>query len=359
MSTFFQFIFIVFSVQVIAVELEHRIEGSIIGSLYGDALGGPIEFQQLMKNDLLLRDYQKLKSAYAAWRDFAPAGTITDDTRHKIIFFNALKDKKQLNKKNLAKSYVRFLSKTKYRSLASIWLREYVQAARWSIYEDIKTGKPSSLLFNGQRNASGLLALIPLATLYPANPEKTYLKCIEINFLDTSSAVDLNCSLIAALSSLFAEHANLNRYISTLKNNDPLNLSSTHFVKREVEILLARIEQLVSNNYDSKKFKEKLMDSLNMKYGWEDHVVFSVVLSYLLKNKNNLEQAIYDIIYFGKDTDTYLQLACAIIGAIQGLDFFQKTEVDKIKNRLVLDYGVSVESWFKTIKVFSEKAQRN
>lgn len=353
MAFYLKLVIFILPATVYSLNLSERIEGLTIGTLYGDALGGPIEFQALKKKNMFLQKYSKPKSPYAAWRDYAPAGTITDDSRHKIIFFNSLIRFNKLTRLNLAKSYELFPFQSQQKKLALTWLKEYSQAARWIMNPKSPNSKPPQLLFNGQRNASGLLALLPLATLYPDNPDKVYLKCIEINFLDSGAALDLNCSLISAVAVLLTENSTMKNFVKALRTIDPLQLSKTDFVRRDQDVLLDFIEDLVSRNYSHYKFKKKLIAFTKPKYGWEDNVVFSVVISYLLRNKNNYQQAIYDIIEFGQDTDTYLQLACAIIGSIKGPDFFPKREVQKVQDLLWLDYGVKLDSWYTMINKYS------
>ncbi len=91
---------------------EDETEGILIGSAIGDAAGGPVEFvypplrsqwttncepiTKEAKEELAalfqLRDYPKEAEPFAQWEAFGPAGTITDDTRFKMIFFSTLKN---------------------------------------------------------------------------------------------------------------------------------------------------------------------------------------------------------------------------------------------------------------------------
>ena len=90
--------------------LESKMEGMLIGSAIGDAAGGPIEFvnpplrsfwsttdKKITKEGIKelgslfrLRAYHKETEPFAQWESYGPAGTITDDTRFKLIFFNTL-----------------------------------------------------------------------------------------------------------------------------------------------------------------------------------------------------------------------------------------------------------------------------
>ncbi len=321
-------------------------EAMLLGSLYGDALGGPLEFSKRKKNSLYFQAYKKGKSPFAAWTDFAEPGSITDDSRHKIIFFNTIKKYKKISKSNIARSYIDYSKvKDKYFPLRKKWLNEYSQAASWVL--DLKTRhkKPPETLFNSVANVSGQMFFIPLAAFYPNQPLQTYLKCFESNWLDQSGAKDFNCMIIAGISSLLKERSSMHDYIKTIKSIDPFKLNNSIYTKRKISFFLDQILTLVSKNYSSRKNRKELKRILNIQYGWEDHVAFSIVTFYLLKYPKHPQRAINEIIEFKWDTDTYLQLACAIIGAIHGKDFFPIKERNLLIQNLKKDYDLSFEDW--------------
>jgi len=100
---------------------EEKTRGLLLGTFAGDALGGPVEFagperiaslktpfrvwkpgEKLERSalaeygrGLMLLPYAPLRSVpepYAHWLVDAPPGTITDDSRHKLIVLDMLKD---------------------------------------------------------------------------------------------------------------------------------------------------------------------------------------------------------------------------------------------------------------------------
>ena len=102
------------------INIRRRIEGMLIGTLIGDAAGGPVEFKSPAEVKGLLSDtrdwpddrmldareisrlarslpllsYEKLRprpEPYAQWTEHAAAGTITDDSRQKLILINTLR----------------------------------------------------------------------------------------------------------------------------------------------------------------------------------------------------------------------------------------------------------------------------
>ena len=136
--------------------LEDKIEGMFIGSAIGDAAGGPVEFvkpplrsqwtttdrpiTQEAKEGLaelfLLKAYPKEAEPFAQWEAFGPAGTITDDTRFKMIFFSTLKNYPgELTREPFARSVLEFRKELpeKYRDKYDQWIPEIEYATRWTL----------------------------------------------------------------------------------------------------------------------------------------------------------------------------------------------------------------------------------
>ena len=112
--------------------LRDRIAGLLYGSAILDAFGGPLEFQpreavrQLedqpkewmpgerlddrVSTRLRMRPYAPLRpmsESNGQWGSPAPAGTITDDTRHKLVLLDALHHSdSRLDQKALEKAYL-------------------------------------------------------------------------------------------------------------------------------------------------------------------------------------------------------------------------------------------------------------
>ncbi len=109
--------------------LQSKIEGMLMGSAIGDAAGGPVEFvdppkrsywttsdQRMTREGInklgslfKLRPYPKDVEPFAQWESYGPEGTITDDTRFKLILFNTLKNYNgELSQQNFARSVLDF-----------------------------------------------------------------------------------------------------------------------------------------------------------------------------------------------------------------------------------------------------------
>ncbi len=120
--------------------LRDRVRGLLLGSMIGDAAGGPVEFKHVsevrkwlpdarswpeskklndeeiheLSSSLPLLPYKDIRpepAPYGPWAEDGPPGTITDDSRHKMVLIRALRGLReagdqQLTVKGLAQSYL-------------------------------------------------------------------------------------------------------------------------------------------------------------------------------------------------------------------------------------------------------------
>ena len=197
--------------------LESKIEGMLIGSAIGDAAGGPVEFVSPPNRsywsvtrepitpegleDLASRfeipAYPKKAEPFAQWIDDAPAGTITDDTRFKIIFFNALKKYgPNLNQKHFAQAVMDFRDflKPEFRDNFDKWIPEIAFATLWAL-GDKEKGLPVERIWGGIPTMEGQMPFLPIAALKPEDPAWCYQKCYELGYFDIGVAKDHNSAL--------------------------------------------------------------------------------------------------------------------------------------------------------------------
>jgi len=210
--------------------IRNKIKGLLLGTFIGDALGGPIEFQghaeiqaspnppklwtdtnELMdnaaieaaKDRMYLREYKYLLpfvQPYGCWTANAPPGSVTDDSRHKMILMqmlrNALqKDQWPLTAKHSAQSYLDWSKSTTiqthpgYDTLCPQWLGESYKSINW-IMGNRKIGEayPVERMWNAMPTCYGQMALTPMAALYPGQPEKAYLAAYNTAWFDIGFA---------------------------------------------------------------------------------------------------------------------------------------------------------------------------
>ncbi|MEO0632328.1 MAG: ADP-ribosylglycohydrolase family protein, partial [Planctomycetota bacterium] len=219
-----------------AQDIDDRVRGMLLGGMIGDAAGGPVEFvasdrwdhadvpfvawaagerlpQDLAEygDGLELVTYDLFRPSpegYAHWFADAPAGTLTDDTRHKAVLIDALRTSAELGREvtaaDLALSYVEFVNTataTGFGELADEGLGEYVLAARWVLGErDANTALPPERMWGGLGTCAGQMALPPIAAVHPGDPEAAYVAAYEIAFIDNGAARDLNAAIVAGLA---------------------------------------------------------------------------------------------------------------------------------------------------------------
>ncbi len=184
-----------------------RVAGLLLGGLIGDALGGPVEFadgekvagyllgtrdwpaSRTMTADdraewaetLPLLSYEKLRPdavPYGPWRESADAGTVTDDSRHKIVLIRAIREavaqeQATLTAADLARQYLDFKPiagvepDADTQKLCEEGFAEYRMAARWLLGDrDEALALPVERLWAGIANCSGQMMLPPLAAAY-------------------------------------------------------------------------------------------------------------------------------------------------------------------------------------------------
>ena len=178
---------------VASTTLEDKIEGMLIGSAIGDAAGGPVEFVhppvqgdwvkskhklntaalEEIGSKFRLSPYPKKAEPFAQWEDYGPAGTITDDTRFKIIFFNALREYgMNLSQQQFAQSVMEFRQflRKEYRDNYDQWIPEIAYATNWAL-GNRENAFPVERIWGGIPTMEGQMPFLPIAAIHPEDPE--------------------------------------------------------------------------------------------------------------------------------------------------------------------------------------------
>jgi ADP-ribosylglycohydrolase len=230
-----------FAAETISADLRDRVHGVLLGSMIGDALGGPIEFQepsavQKLNNPpkiwgsdeviddaslkaaaarLELKSYEALRprpEPYAHWTVNAEPGSVTDDSRHKLILLQALHDADAetswpLTVEGFARAHLEWpkspdlQDNADFKQLRADWLREWGQGARWVLgNRDPEIALPPTRMWGGLPTCSGQMSLLPLAALFPGQPGPAYRAAYQLGFFDNGFGKDLNAALVAGLA---------------------------------------------------------------------------------------------------------------------------------------------------------------
>ncbi len=391
-----------------ATLVRDRLKAMLIGSVIGDAAGGPVEFQSLDKvreaypqfkrwgkgerlNATMLGEraaafslnsYEALRpqpEPYAHWTSLAPAGTATDDTRHKILVVNALRtamvsERRTLNALDLARAYVEYPNsafirlRPSYASLAREWLVEYQLAARWVLgIRDFAKAKPLSRLWGGLPTNAGQMALLPLAGLFPGDPEGAYRLAYEIGFMDVGTAKDINASLVAGLAvclgrpeSTKPTPAELDKLLNaSILAAAPYGYGQIPWTERRVSRWLNLASEIATeaDGRPSRLFEilnEELADDIK----WEARVPLVVAFAVMRCCRYDPLASLQTCLEFGHDTDSYAQLIGAFLGAVYGTSAFPESMTDEVVSRFKADYGENIDEWVDLLSAARGRATK-
>lgn len=369
-----------------------RVRGLLFGSALGDAIGGPIEFQsreavQTLADPpkawrvgekldaaarsaaaarLKLRPYLPLRpgtESYGQWNAASPPGTITDDTRHKLVLLHSLHavhkaGRWPLGVGDLAKSYLEWpltpavVGREGYEALAADWLEEWQLAARWVLGgRDLSNALPPARMWQSLPTCSGQMTLLPIAALFPGQPEKAYLAAYHLGFFDNGFGKDLNAALVAGLAEALAtpvarggESAAFSRVLGAMRKTDPLRFGQIRWSERAVDRWLDLALRFAR---EAKGEPARLFALLEAEFArttkWEAQVPFVVAFSCLALAEYDARAALQLSVEWGHDTDSYAQLVGAFAGALHGAEPFPADWLRNVGARLWADHGVDLE----------------
>lgn len=364
-------------VSVVAAQpaLDARIEGLLMGALIGDAAGGPDEFQPpersiWTRTDTMLTeagiralaDRFELKpytrrphpESYGQWRANAPAGTVTDDSRFKIIFFKSLEAAGQPSRQHFAEALLNWYadSTSVYGNLPQLWLAEFAYAARWELGErDPALARPPERQWGGIPTMAGQMPFLPVAALAPGDPARAYMMTWDVNFMDNGIARDMNAALVAGLAAALAPDASWATIEAAMRQTDPFGFGEIGWVPRRLSRWLD-VAAEVTARAEGKPYQlfRLLEEALQAETWWEAWVPMTVVFSCAQMTDYHPLATMQLIMEFGYDTDSYMQVAGALFGALHGVDVFPDQMRRVISRRLQEDYQVSPDVWFNLIK---------
>ncbi len=376
-----------------SVDVDARIRGLLLGTALGDALGGPIEFQprdrvqglveppkvwregekldaaarSATAGRLRLRGYRELRpvpESYGQWNHNSEPGTITDDTRHKLVLLHALHSAERRGRwpiavKEMAQAYLDWprskavVGRPGYEALAQDWLEEYQLGARWVVGErDMARALPPERMWQSLPTCCGQMILPPLAALYAGRPDEAYRAAYSLAFFDNGIGKDLNAALIAGLAQALVtplDPANprvaFEAVIKTMGETDPLRFRKIRWSERAVDRWL-NLAFKFARGADGEP--ARLFATLEKEFAyttkWEAQVPFVVIFACLDIAGYDPLAALQLSMEWGHDTDSYAQLLGAFIGALYGPELFQQSWRDAVTARLLTDHGTDMEA---------------
>lgn len=387
------------------IDENDRALGLLLGGALGDALGGPIEFQarddvqrlidppkiwrdgELLDataraataGRLRLRSYRELRpvpESYGNWNPSSEPGTITDDTRHKLVLLHALHEVERTNRwpmsvKDLAQSYLDW-PKTKavvgrngYPELAADWLEEWQFAARWVLGErDPSKALPPERMWQSLPTCCGQMTLLPVAAIYAGAPEAAYRAAFSLAFFDNGFGKDLNAALVAGLAAALTTpveaknpRAAWESVLRALRTTDPLRFGKIRWSERQVDRWLNLALKFAR---DAQGQPARLFATLEKEFEhttkWEAQVPFVVAFACLEIADYDPLAALQLSMEWGHDTDSYAQLVGAFVGALYGPKLFPETWREKVVSRLQADHDVDLEEESRFLALLHRRA---
>lgn len=382
-----------------------RVEGLLIGTFIGDALGGPVEFQEPQKVDALpappkrwregevldddalaaaaarlkLRSYRELRPVpepYAHWSHNAEPGTITDDSRHKLILLHAMRTAQRNNAwpmtaADLARAYLDWpqsapiRQRADYTAICAEWLHEYHLSARWVLGErDIAKSRPPERMWSGLPTCCGQMSFPPLAAIYPDDPSRAYRAAYDLAYIDNGWGRDMNAALVAGLATALVTQADLRRpeaawqhIFSAMRSTDPYGYHEVPWTQRAVDRWLDFALQAAHDaNHQPARLFARLDDEFHDTIKWEAQVPFVVAFASLAICRYQPLAALQLSIEWGHDTDSYAQLLGAFVGALHGRSIFPSLLHSTVTRRLQLDYGENLNEAVELLVGLRENA---
>jgi ADP-ribosylglycohydrolase len=388
--------------------IKNKIKGLLTGTLLGDALGGPIEFQGHPEiqatpnppklwtdtNDIIndaalkaaaeriyFREYKYLlpqPQSYGTWKANAAPGSVTDDSRNKIVLLYMLRKALQKNQwplteKNMAQAFLDWRTtptvKTKpgYDSLCKDWMGEMDKSINWVMgSREIGKAYPPERMWNAYPTCYGQMTLPPLAAIYPGQPEKAYLAVYNLAYFDNGFAKDMNASLVAGLSvALTLDATKMSneqlwiKIIEAIQKTDPYAYNKVPWCERSVNKWMYMVDMFVKEASGAPaKLFQRMDEQFKYEAKWEAHIPFTVIFSCLKICRYDPLAALQLSIEWGNDHDTYPQLLGAFIGAIYGPDIFKADMRSTLTKRLQLDYDETIDEWVSTLMKVQELGKK-
>jgi hypothetical protein len=370
------------------------IAGLVWGGPIGDALGGPTEFQEGPQIDAVLpnlrqwgatrrmtsddrarlaftlqmRSYAGLRleaEPYGPWKAGGPAGTVTDDTRHKIVLMRTLREAEKTQRypvtaADLARQYVQFTPHEDrpvegiLAALCEEGFREYRYAARWLLGErNPRWARPVARLWSGVPNCSGQMLLLPLAAAFPGQPDAAYRAAYALDFVDGPMARDMAASLVAALSSVLADDTlalpteqRWRILLETLRTTDPWGYADVPFAGRPWLKWLEFAER-TAEQADGRpgELYMRLERDGQPEFWWDAHFTLLVPLAMLRFCQFEPLAALHVTLDFRHDSDSYAQVLAALAGAVHGIDLFPSEMRLAVAQQMQNDFGEDLDQW--------------
>jgi ADP-ribosylglycohydrolase len=302
-----------------------KIHGSMLWSAVGDAMGGPVEGL----------DYHQIQAEYGVVDSLLPyhhppdfhyhfhndAGTITDDTRLKMILCQAILNCGDIL---LRGDFLKALTVAYFRSEKDLelgFLEEYVLGG---VYGEDK------LIWGGQPTNGFIMANSPLGLVCPCDPLAAFKLSFDLDFISDGYARYSAAMAAAAVSAAMRPGATVESVIK-----DTLDVAHVH--RREGDLtrhwnwyehvfllnerLIKIATQIAAHHRDVLAVRAEFYEQLNAgPLGSEAAQSLAVAIGMLVAAKGDPIQTIIGCVNYGRDNDSYAAIGGSIAGALHGTE---------------------------------------
>ena len=348
---------------------ESRVRGCILGSVLGDAMGGPPEFQSVqawaekMGTDWI--DYLSPSTRCHPlnyWRSGTPPGTGTDDTRNNWLFFRLGLELRRVPTAREAAG--RFLQVgqdpiaffPEHPEMEQIAKRQYGHRRN---ERDDSLPPEEAIRRSNTPGLSGLIRLAWAGLLCPGNPEGAYVAAYNADYVDQLYAKEAVAMLAACVSIAVVEDVEPLDLFRRVTDLDPFagvgqsGINVGWFIRRN---LLPLCEHFVDAESDRAAAKELVQ--LLIGYGpFDAFKTFGLPCAAMVATRGDAFRAMQIAINHpglnvsgAPDEDIYQDIDCygtvvgALGGAIAGVEAYPEEMVDNVIAANQEVYGIDLEA---------------
>jgi ADP-ribosylglycohydrolase len=325
----------------------------MLGNAIGDAFGGAVEFKSAQQiRDLTGGSWVDQFLPYPAdhgthplgiWVAAAPRGTGTDDTRNNHLFVDCLlRNGGFVNSQLLAMEYIeRYRNRTalrpEYQHLAETHYRWGFERACIHLgMRDLPPGAALNAAYTHANRYPILMGLISLAfagLLHSGDPEKAYLKAIELDFLDIGYALDATAMMAAVVSAALGGGLTGRELVQAGLDTDPLGFARAGRKGRVMVDRLAELLRIADTAASDQALVDALARAVAPLHPYDPIDVLGVPLAAVYYTDGDPIRSIViaandrDLDVDGnlsrlRDVDCTGSVAGAIVGALRGADAF-------------------------------------
>ncbi len=359
------------------VDCYSGILGCMLGNAIGDAFGGAVEFKSAQQIQELtggswVGDYLPYPPDHGAhplgvWVAAAPRGAGTDDTRNNHLFVDCVvRNGGFVNSQFLAMEYIeryrnRVALRPEYQELAESHYRWGFQRA--GIYLGMRDFPPefaSNAVHAHANTFPSLMGLISLAfagLLYAGDPEKAYLKVMELDFLDIGYALDATAMMGAMVSAALGGGLSGRELVRVGLDTDPLGFRHAGARRRVIADRLDGMLKIAATATSEQSLVDALAHVVGPLHPYDPVDVLGVPLAAIHYTDGDPVRSIViaandrDLNEHGKfsrlrDVDCTGSVAGAILGALRGAEAFPSDWVmDTIAaNKQVYDLDIEANA---------------